>query len=196
MRLAEATMEMTDLAMSDGRESEADKKLLVVFSRRAWHNKVKSATEGRPIYDERDFITIMVPGDKDSIIERPIRDTDIQRFSRQYEAYQRKTSQTEASGTPLRLAPFLNESQCKELEYFNCYTIENLADLADGRSAGLMGIQALKARAQAYLKAAAETAPIMAMKAEMEQKDNQLAAANTAIAELVERVKALEKKKE
>lgn len=195
MQLQEATLEMTSLAFDDGKEAEADRKLLVVFSQRAWHDKAESAKQGRPIYKDRDFITIMVPGDKDTVIERPARETDIQRFHRQYDAYKRKVNQQAAAGTPLRLAPFVNESQVKELEYFNCHTVEQLADLTDGNAQGFMGIQVLKQKAQAYLKAASELAPITAMKAEIEKKDAELAAQAQAIKEMGERLKVLEAKK-
>jgi hypothetical protein len=195
MQLQEATLEMTSMAFDDGRAAEADRKLMVVFSQRAWHDKVESAKQGRPIYKDRDYITIMVPGDKDTVIERPARDTDIERFSRQYDAYKRKVSQQAAAGTPLRLVPFLNESQVKELEYFNCHTVEQLADLTDGNAQGFMGIQVLKQKAAAYLKAASELAPLTAMKAEIEKKDAELAAQAQAIKEMGDRLKALEAKK-
>lgn len=190
--LQEASFELTDLAMANPRQAEEDKRLLVVFSRRPWQNKLKSAEEGRPIYEERDYVTIMVPGDKDSVIDRLATDIDKARFSAQYTAFLQKQSQELAVGTPLRAVSFISQSQIKELEFFNCFTVEQLANLADSNAQKFMGINALKQLAQDFLKAAKEQAPLTAMRAELDKKDEQLAAQAKAIEDQAARIKALE----
>lgn len=193
--LTEATYDATKMAFDQQngvRQEDEDKRLLVLFSIRPHQNKEKSLLEGRPIYDEREFVTIMVPGDKDTVIDRPATDMDKDRFSRQYAAFKNKNSQEAASGTPLKAMTFLTAGQIKELEFFNCHTVEQLADLADNHAQRFMGIQQLKRMAQDFLRAAKEQAPLTAMRAELDQKDQELSEAKAAINELAERLKILE----
>lgn len=194
--LAESTFEETQMAMTldQSRTSEDDKRLLVVFSTRPWHDRVASTEAGRPIYRDRDFITIMVPGDKDSIIERPATDMDRQRFALQYTAFQQRKSQESVSGTPLKVVTFLTAAQAKELEYFNIFTVEQLAGIPDANAARVLGAQRLKQLAADFLKAATEQAPLTAMREEMEQKDAKITALEEAVRELSDQVKLLQKK--
>lgn len=192
MSLGEATFEMTQIAMGEAVQREQDKKLLVVFSRRPHQNHVRSAEEGRPIYEEKDYVTIMVPGDKDTVIERVATEMDIARFSDRYEAFRRKQNQETVAGTPLAAVSFISRAQVKELEYFNIHTVEQLAELSDSNSQKFMGIQKLKQLAKDFLKAATEQAPLTSMRAEMEKKDEQIAALLKAVEDQGNRIKALE----
>lgn len=191
MRFAEeASYEMTAAAFN--KDDKSDERLLVKFTLHPYLNKMESAKQGRPIYDEREFVMIMVPGDKESIVHRPVWEKDRQRFPKQYQAFRNKLTQETASGTPLRMATFLNACQLKELEYFNCYTVEQLANLPDAHSSKFMGLQKMKQLAIDYLTAAKETAPMTTLRAEIDKKDRELAAANLAIEEQAKRLKALE----
>lgn len=195
--LTEATYDATKMAFDQQngvRQEEDDKRLLVLFSIRPHQNKEKSLLEGRPIYDDREFVTIMVPGDKDTVIDRPASQMDRDRFATRYAAFKNKHNQELASGTPLSSMTFLTAGQVKELEFFNCHTVEQLADLADSNSQRFMGIQQLKRMAQDFLRAAKEQAPLTAMRAALDQKDQELLEAKEAIKELAERLKAVEAK--
>jgi ubiquinone biosynthesis protein UbiJ len=55
-------------------------------------------------------------------------------------------------------------------------------------------VGALKQQAQAYMQAAKESAPLVQLNAAVEQKDNEIAALNQAVEELMEKVTALEAK--
>jgi len=186
---AEASYEMTDAALGD----KNDDKLLVKFGMFPKLNTEKSAQEGRPIYEEVLYVMIMIPGDKESIVHRPAWEPDYTRFPRQYAAFKNKQSQEHAAGTPLKVVSFLTQGQVRELEHFNCYTVEQLANLADAHTGKFMGLQKMKQHAQDYLQAAKETAPLTAMRAELDQRDAQLAAASEALKEQGARIAALEK---
>src|SRR5687767_106182 len=121
-QMGEASMEMMDVIHQ--KQSEADKTLFVQFNLEPHQNQEKTAKEGRPIFEEREYIMIMVPGDKDSIVHRPAMESDKQRFWDRYDRWKRKIGDERGSGTPLKMVPWLNSSQVKELEYFNCYTLE------------------------------------------------------------------------
>lgn len=187
---SEASYEMTDSAF--GREDKADEKLFVQFTMYPHPDRDATAKEGRPIFKEIEYIMIMVPGDKESIVHRPAWAKDFQRFPKQYSAFKNKQSQEGVSGTPLRAVGFLSLGQMKELEFFNCYTVEQLAGIPDAHASKFMGIQRLKTLANDYLTAAKETAPLTAIRAEIEKKDQELAAANMALADQSARIRALE----
>lgn len=190
--LEEASLEMTAGAFQP--ENDADKRLLVIFSNYPHPNKDKSATEGRPIYDERVYVMIMVPGDKESIVHRPAWQRDFDRFPKQYAKFLSKQNQECATGTPLKMVPWLTITQVKELEYFNCYTLEQLAEMPDSNAIKFMQLQKLKQQAKDFLRAAKEAAPLTALRAELDTKDSQLEAANRQIADLAKRLEALEAK--
>lgn len=189
---AEADYSMTDQAMGGSAQmNEADKRLRVHFGFFPHINQTKSAVEGRPIYDEIVYVTIIVPGERD-VVHRPAWEKDYNRFPLQYQAFLNKKDQDAGSGTPLSVLTWLTAAQKKELEFFNCYTVEQLANLADSAASKFMGIQALKVRANDFLKAAKEAAPLLTMRAEMDKKDEQLSAANSALVDQGRRIKALE----
>jgi hypothetical protein len=199
MRFEEASFDETHMAMQRDqsvRSSEQDKNLIVLFTEEPWHDKAESAKEGRPIYRQRDFVMIMVPGDKDSIVKRPATQIDIDRFPMHFQRYKNKQEQRFGSGTPLRAVAFLSASQAKELEFFNVYTVEQLAAIPDIHAQKFMGIHNLKKLANDYLTIAREQAPMTSMREEMEKKDQQIAAQAQAIEEMGQRLKALEDKTE
>jgi hypothetical protein len=175
-------MELSDSSFSEvafamqrpNQQAEADRRLLVRFSLEPMLNEEKSSVEGRPIYDETEFVTIMVPGDRDNIVIRPVNEQDRQRFPQQY-AHWKNTGQQAETGTPISAAPWMNRAQVEELRHFNVRTIEQLANLSDGNAAKFAGIQLLKQKAQAYLAAAAGGAPLEKMQSELNKRDNEIA---------------------
>lgn len=190
-QMGEASIEMMDVIHQ--KQAEADKNLFVTFNLEPHQNMAKTAIEGRPIFEEREYIMIMVPGDKDSIVHRPAMEADKQRFWDRYDRWKRKVGDTVNTGTPLKMVPWLTSSQVKELEYFNVYTLEQLANIADNHAQKFMGIQALRQRAKDAVQAAKDAAPLSAIRAEIEAKDSQLAAALQAIKEQGARIELLER---
>lgn len=183
-------MELSDSSFSEvafsmqrpNQQAEADRRLLVRFSLEPMLNEEKSANEGRPIYEECEFVTIMVPGDRDNIVCRAVNEQDRQRFPQQY-AHWKNTGQQAETGTPINAAPWLNKAQVEELRYFNVRTIEQLANLSDAHASKFMGVQVLKQKAQAYLAAAAGGAPLEKMQSELNKRDNEIATLKKMIEE-------------
>lgn len=191
--LQEASYEMMQSAFD--KPNDADRSLYVRFGLHPHPNTERSALEGRPIFDDREYIMIMVPGDKESVVHRPVWEQDKRRFAQQYAAFKNSQSQEAASGTPLKLMPWLTVGQIKELEYFNCTTVEHLALMPDSTAQKFMQINKYKQLAKDYLKAAEEAAPLVSMRAELDARDSQLEAANRQIQELAARLSNLEKAK-
>lgn len=186
------TMGFTEMAMGHMDDApvynnEDDKRLLVRFTNEPVQDPDKSRVEGRPIFKDCPHITIMKPGSRDSII-RPVRDTDKIRFSQQWQMFE-KGQEMSLEGTPLEAWPGITRSLVEELKYMNVFTVEQLVAMPDVHAQNVMGYSLLKRRAQAFLDAAAGTAPVEAMSAEIEE----LKAANK---ELTNQVAALIEKLE
>lgn len=196
MRIAEAEYGLTAQAMGGRGAPNPDDNLRVFFSMIPVEDKESSEKEGRPIFKEVEHITIMVPGDRDVMI-RPSWKKDYDRFPKQYQAFLNNKNQDAVSGTPLKLMTFITAAQVKELEFFNCMTVEQLANLPDSHAQRFMQLNKLKQLAKDYLKAAAEVAPLTAMRAEMDKKDSEIEVLTRQLRELTTQVQALaEAKKE
>ena len=184
MQLAEAGFGMTETAMGDlSARFDKDQNLYVRFYSHPKQDAVKSAEEGRPIFHDTEYVSIMVPGDKSSIVERPARDSDRQRFPKHYQAFKNNEEEV-LDGTPLEAWPGLTRSQVEELRYFNIRTVEQLASVSDSHAQKFMGINILRRKAEAYMDAAAGNAATDKMAAELESRDNEIAALKQAVEEL------------
>src|ERR1044072_5630 len=190
MALQEATYEMTSTAFQ--KEKEADKALYVHFYMDVIPDSKASDEEGRAIYREAEFVMIMVPGDKYSIIRRPIQPRDVQRFSERYEAFKRGQTQESASGTPLYTVTWLTKAQVKELEFLGCHTLEQLAGMPDSMTQKFMAGQGLKQRAKDAIAASKEAAPLLALRTEIEKKDAELAGLKKAQADMAAQLRTLQ----
>ena len=148
-------------AMKNGKDL-----LIPMFYRRAVQDKVASENEGRPIFTELDYVQIHIPGDKNTIIDRKVRDDDKRRWAAQWQAYLDNASQP-VEGTPLEQWPALSVSQIAELKALHIPTIEVLADLPENGLQKIgMGARELKARAKAFIDAAKGNGAIEKLAAE------------------------------
>ena len=185
----EADAGLTALAMQQG-----DDKTFAQFYMRSVQDKVETVAQGRPIFVEKPYIKIMVPGDKDNIVDRPVRSTDKERYPRQWQAFEQKLEQP-LEGTPLAEWPGLTRAQVDELAFFGVKTVEALASLADAQAQKFMGIQALKAKANDYLEAAKTNAPLDQLREENMMLQNKLAALEDQIAQLAAEQKPSRRRK-
>lgn len=188
-------MDTLDFAMNfdDGQQSEADKKLLVMFYRDVVKNEQKSTDAGRPIFDEIDLVKIITPGSRDSFVGDAT-EAYQQRFPTQWARYKAGRDQSIGSGTPLEQLPWMSISQVAEFKAVGCHTVEQLVGMADSVSQRFMGHLQIKQRAQAYLDASKDAAPIMKLNAEIEKRDRQLAENQELMKAMATRIEALEQK--
>ena len=162
---------------------EGDSRMFVIFFKDAVHSESKSVDAGRPIYDEFDFIKIMAPGSKDSVVEK-VNYGHQQRFPKQWAQYQAHQEQT-TSGTPLSEVPWLTVAQRAEFLAMNVRSVEGLIGMPDNVAQKFMGFHGIKQKAQAYLDAAAGAAPIARLSAELEQRDTKIAVLEGQMAEMI-----------
>lgn len=183
MRLAEAEYGLTSQAFQGQQTVSADDRLRVHFHLYPDLDQAATTMEGRPIYKDEVYITIMVPGERD-VVNRRAWEKDYERFPRQYAAFKNKQDQDVVSGTPLKMVPWLTLGQVKELEYFNCMTIEQLAAMPDSTAQKFLQMNKLKQQAKDYIEAAKGAAPLVAMREEIAKRDNDIETLQRQVAEL------------
>ncbi len=150
-----------------------DSRLYVEFYRKPVLHEAQSREAGRAIYVETDYIRIHTPGDKSSVIDKPINALDIQRFGDRYNKW--KAGQEEAvTGTPLTALPGITPAKAEEYKFFKIITVEQLADAPDNLGQKFMGFQQDKSRAKAFMQVAANNAPIEKMNEELQKRDAQI----------------------
>ena len=130
---------------------KADENLLVRFYMKPVQDKAASAKEGRPIFKEKEYIEIRVPGSRHPQAARPVTYRDKQRFHRHYEAYKAR-KELAVEGTVLSEWPAITRSQVQELEFFGVKTVEQLASVADSKLKNFAGLGRLKQVAVAWLE--------------------------------------------
>lgn len=165
--------------MADLAQQDPDLALGVEFFIHPVEQPAKSREAGRPIYEDREYIRITLPGDRlrehvapademhyVSHMKRQMTYAD--RFARVYQAW-KDTGAEIGSGTPLSAAPFMTPARIEELKHRKIRTVEQLAGLPDSVARTLgMGTRDLIAQANAYLKAAGDTSEITRMQAEID----------------------------
>lgn len=152
-----------------------DHKLFVQFYIRPVMHAVKSAEAGRPIYDEKEYIKIIVPGDSKTTVDCPVDDTFRQRFEKQYDKFKRGVEQA-VTGTPLEMWPQMTVGTVAELKSVGVHTVEQLAGLSDANLQKFMGGHMLRQKAQAFLDAASAEAGNSKMAMELEKRDAEITA--------------------
>lgn len=156
---------------------------MVRFYMGALENADRSQKEGRPVFDEVEFVSIAVPGQLDRV-DRPAWRMDFERFPRQYANFKAGGAAAE-SGTPLSVWPVIKANQVAELAIRNVRTVEQLAGMADVDAQKWMGMHELRQRAKDFLEAAKGSAPLTAMRAELEARDAKIALLESQMTEVL-----------
>jgi hypothetical protein len=175
-----------DFAMNfeDGQQSEADKKLLAMFYTDVIKNEAKSIDEGRPIFDNVTLIRIITPGSRDTFVGDATPEYQA-RFPQQWARFKAGRDQTEGSGTPLNMIPWLQPNQVAEFKAVGCHTVEQLVGMPDSISHKFMGHLQIKQRAQEFLDLAKEKAPGLRLQAELEKRDAQIEELKATVAAMM-----------
>jgi len=165
--------EPNEFAKPDETRFSMDSKLYVEFYRKPVLQPGKSREAGRAVYEEIDYVRIHVPGDKSSVIERPVSQQDVFRFQDRYNKW--KAGQEEAvTGTPLSALPGMTASKVEEYKFFKLVTVEQLAEANDNLGAKFMSFHQDKQRAKAFIEVAKNNAPIEKMNEELQKRDAEI----------------------
>lgn len=160
--------------------SKGDETLAVMFSKEPVQNKERSLAENRPIFEEKLFIKIDIPGDVSQQIHRRAREQDKLRFPIHWQRFNERTGDQDlASGMPLSEWAQISRSQVEELTFYKIRTVEQLAAVADGNLQNMMGAVVLKQKAKAYLERSTSNDELAAQLKKAQAQINQLLAAQT-----------------
>lgn len=156
-------------------------------------NNFRSESEGRPVFEDKEFVEILVPGDRKTVVDTLVKDEHKRRWPREYAAF-KAGQEVPVEGTPLEEWPQITRSQVEELKFAHIRTVEQLASLPDdplNRSVSMGGF-ALREKAQRYLEALNGNAQTEALAAESARKDEIIAEQKRQYEALLERVAAIE----
>ena len=118
---------------------------------------VEFYTSDKDPYKGKPFIRIVVPGDKTTVIDQPVRDDHKERFPRQWLHFQMQSGDGPVIGTPLKdwfqdRPDELNDNQLAELQILKFQTVEQVATASDTQLQRIgMGGVGLRERARNYL---------------------------------------------
>ena len=108
-------------------------------------------------YKEKPFVRIIVPGDKTSVVDQPVREDHKRRFPRQWLHFQMQNNNADVIGVPLKDwvrddPENFSDMQMAELQIFKFQTVEQVATASDGQLQRIgMGAVGLREHARRYL---------------------------------------------
>lgn len=174
------------------RANAGDDTLFVVFYMGVIQNEGKSIEAGRPMFDDVECVRIMVPGDRNNVIDRPASQQDKARFAKQYAMFtQGRKEDDQVTGTRLTEWPFLTRGQCEEFRYLGLRTVEQLADVRDDICAKVPGMNQLKRNAAIWLDKAKGAAEAAKTAKEIDTQNKRLAHMQSVIDEQAARLEKL-----
>jgi hypothetical protein len=144
-------------------------KMAVFFHTVQRQNNFKTIAEKRPIFEEKIFLKKLVPGDSTLVVDRPMRETDIDDHPVEWARFQQKKEQRVA-GTPIDAWAILSDTQKAEFKALHIYTIDQFAQLADSAGNKIMGFNDLRDKAKAFIAAAQDSQMFDKIRAETDAK--------------------------
>jgi hypothetical protein len=152
-----------------------------------------SEQAGHPVFEDVDFIEIMIPGDMTNVIVRPATERDKQQYTQLYNQY-KQGLEPATEGIPVEAWARLTRAQAANYKALNFMTIEQIANMSDAVLTKVgMGAQNDRTAAKAYLEQAKDSALAQKQALVIERQDNELADLKRQVAELAARANLQEK---
>ena len=196
--MAEPTLE--ELAENVNNPNFGDDRLGVLFYTRTVEDAERTKDEGRKCFKEREYVKIMVPGDRLNILDRPVQRTgnmatdDTLRFAKQYARFKNQQEQVAHDGTPLSMWPGISGALVEELKYLNIFTVEQLATLSDTHVAKIPRGHDFKRKAAEFVQATKDAAAVNKLQAALAERDDKIEALEAAVKDQAAKIEALLKK--
>lgn len=160
-------------------------KVHVEFRMDSVPSQIQSEQAGHPVYVEKPFVTIMIPGSTNTIIDTVADLAYQQRFPEQWARFRAGNTDSVVNGWRLESWPAVNTAQVKTLKHMGVFTVEMLADMSDTACQQVgMGTIELRIKAKAALVAAAGGAEAERTAAESARRDAEMADLRAELAEL------------
>jgi hypothetical protein len=145
----------------------ADEGLFVKFSLEARKNPHTGE------WENREYITLHVPGDKTNIPHRPVEEKDKRRFATAYEAWKRGLTDVH-EGQPLKEWAAISPAEVQTLAQAHIYTVEQLAAVSDGNAQAVGPIMALRDKARRHVEQTRQAAPLEKLNARVAEQDERI----------------------
>lgn len=159
-----------------------DRNLHVEFYMGAVMDGPRSEASGHPVFMDKPFIRIHVPGDQNTVIDTKVTPYYQERFKDEFRSFM-AGSEAGIAGWRLKEWPVISAAQVKNLEFLSIHTVEQLAGLSDTQVQKVgMGGTDLRAKAQAALAAATDGAVPAAQAAENKRLQDEIEALKAMIA--------------
>lgn len=172
----------------------SDEQGIVEFSMESIYNQEKSAAEGKPIYEDVEYISIQFAGDKTTKHFRPVVKEwksgivgqgvppDTERWKRAYEIF-KSGLEAPQSGTPVEHWHLISGPDAKALKHYGIKTVEQLASVHDGNLAWA-GARKMRDMAVSWLESTKENAGVSQLAKENAELRNDLEAMKNQLAAL------------
>lgn len=186
-------MQDSEMLIVNGQQGpNGDENLFVKFYLQAVKHNYESEKQGRPIFVDKLYISIVAPGSNLSKIDRQATDADKQRFPKQWANYQNNQN-AETTGTPVAEWPVLTRTQVEELRALKFYSVEQIAAATDAQlnALGPIGFQ-LRTKAIAYIKNAKDSAESQRLASINETLTADNAELRAQVAALARRIEGIE----
>lgn len=168
-----------------------DDRLIVGFYRRSVVNVFRSQAEGKRICEDKDYVKIQHPGETLNIVDRPVQESDKNRWPRQWGMFSQGKQQV-PDGIPITLLYPDKPSITDMLIGYNIHTVEQLANLsANGVQTVGMGCQEWVNKAAKYLERAENGVGFHKFEQEIAKKDTEIATLQRQLRELTATVNSM-----
>jgi len=153
-------------------------------------NNFKSELQGHPVFEEKEYVEIIIPGNRGTTVDTPVKQDHKDRWPQLYARFQSNQEQA-TEGTPIEEWAAITRSQAEELRYLNIRTVEAMANLDDTALQKIgMGGFALREKAQRFLEQAAGAAPADALAAKVSEQEATIAVMEQQLKDLLARTPA------
>lgn len=141
-----------------------DEGLLIRFFRAMEPNPLKTLNSGKPEFDEVECISIVVPGSSNEHVAI-ITDEYKERFKEEYAGW-KASEGSPITGTPLSEWTLASKSFVEMMKLHGIRSVEDLANASEAITARDTAVMTMRAKAQAWLATAGDTAAIDKITAE------------------------------
>lgn len=157
---------------------ESTPEVAVAFGMHYLLDPKKTAEAGHEVFRDVTFIKIAVPGDKNSLYFQPATDLHKVRFPKAWAAFQQRTAGGQGrTGLPIEEWAPISRGMALTLKACHIHTVEDLAVVHDGHIDKIGGdARSLRAKAQAFLAQAKDSAATLRLAQEKEELQGQLKA--------------------
>lgn len=157
----------------------------VGFFVRPVQNPKRSKAAGHPVFEDREWVKIVTPGDKNSWVERQATAVEKRRFPKSYAAFKAIENQSAVDGFRIEEWPQVTRAMAMTLKAAHIDTVEALAQVSDGHidKIGFAGRE-LRAKAQAFIAVSKDTAAAQQYKADNDKLMSMISDQQRQIAEL------------